>query len=80
MTLQLTPVQFEAALRDIGAKHYHNLHPFHGLLHAGKLAKPQVQAFRDWLIAEVAQFKQEVVWPEGGEPLQYQPRITTTPL
>jgi pyrroloquinoline-quinone synthase/pyrroloquinoline quinone biosynthesis protein D len=41
----LTAAQFEAALRDVGAKHYHNLHPFHRLLHAGKLSQPQVQAW-----------------------------------
>jgi coenzyme PQQ biosynthesis protein C len=41
----LTAAQFEAALREIGEKHYHNLHPFHRLLHSGKLEKPQVQAW-----------------------------------
>jgi len=45
MTDFLDPPQFEAALREIGAKHYHNLHPFHRLLHSGKLEKPQVQAW-----------------------------------
>ncbi len=41
----LTPAQLEAALRDIGAKRYHRLHPFHGLLHGGKLTRGQVQAW-----------------------------------
>lgn len=35
------------------------------------IQKPQVRAFRDWLLEEVAQFKKGMVWPEGGEPLQY---------
>ena len=35
----------EAALRQIGATRYHNLHPFHRLLHGGKLNKGQVQAW-----------------------------------
>jgi pyrroloquinoline-quinone synthase len=35
----------EAALREIGATRYHNLHPFHRLLHGGKLNKGQVQAW-----------------------------------
>ena len=35
----------EAALRHIGATRYHNLHPFHRLLHGGKLNKGQVQAW-----------------------------------
>lgn len=40
-----TPAELEAALREIGARRYHNLHPFHRLLHDGKLTKPQVQAW-----------------------------------
>ena len=35
----------EAALREIGAKRYHNRHPFHRLLHTGRLNKGQVQAW-----------------------------------
>jgi pyrroloquinoline-quinone synthase len=35
----------EAALRQIGATRYHNLHPFHRLLHGGKLNKGQIQAW-----------------------------------
>ena len=34
-----------SALRHIGATRYHNLHPFHKLLHGGKLNKGQVQAW-----------------------------------
>jgi coenzyme PQQ biosynthesis protein C len=41
----MTPDQLEAALRDIGAKRYHNLHPFHRMLHGGKCSKGQVQAW-----------------------------------
>ncbi len=37
--------QLEAKLRQIGATRYHNLHPFHRLLHGGKLNKGQVQAW-----------------------------------
>ena len=37
--------QLEAALRHIGATRYHSLHPFHALLHGGKLNKGQVQAW-----------------------------------
>lgn len=40
-----TPDQLEAVLREIGATRYHNLHPFHKLLHGGKLNKGQVQAW-----------------------------------
>jgi pyrroloquinoline-quinone synthase len=41
----LTTQQFEDALRAVGAERYHNLHPFHKLLHGGKLSKGQVQAW-----------------------------------
>ena len=37
--------ELEDALRQIGAVRYHNLHPFHKLLHGGKLNKGQVQAW-----------------------------------
>ena len=37
--------EFEAALRDIGKRRYHDLHPFHGLLHGGELGHGQVQAW-----------------------------------
>ena len=41
----LSHEELEAALRDIGARRYHNLHPFHRLLHDGKLNKDQVRAW-----------------------------------
>jgi len=41
----LGPDELEARLRAIGAERYHHLHPFHKLLHAGKLSKAQVQAW-----------------------------------
>src|SRR3979411_1610189 len=37
--------ELEAALRQIGAVRYHNLHPFHRRLRGGKLNKGQVQAW-----------------------------------
>lgn len=45
MTRLMTPDELEAALRKVGAERYHNLHPFHHLLHGGKLNKGQVQAW-----------------------------------
>jgi coenzyme PQQ biosynthesis protein C len=41
----LSPEELEAKLRDIGARRYHRLHPFHHLLHGGKCSKGQVQAW-----------------------------------
>lgn len=41
----MQPDELEAALRDIGARRYHRLHPFHHLLHSGQCTKGQVQAW-----------------------------------
>jgi coenzyme PQQ biosynthesis protein C len=41
----LSPEELEASLRDIGARRYHRLHPFHKLLHGGACTKAQVQAW-----------------------------------
>ncbi|MGI3778060.1 MAG: pyrroloquinoline-quinone synthase PqqC [Janthinobacterium lividum] len=41
----MTPDALEAALRDIGARRYHNLHPFHRMLHSGQCTRAQVQAW-----------------------------------
>ena len=41
----LTPDDFEAALRGIGERRYHRLHPFHKLLHGGHCTKGQIQAW-----------------------------------
>src|SRR6516165_7787394 len=41
----LSAEELEAALRAIGAERYHNRHPFHKLLHGGKLDRGQVQAW-----------------------------------
>jgi pyrroloquinoline-quinone synthase len=35
----------EGALREVGARRYHDRHPFHALLHGGRLDKGQVQAW-----------------------------------
>lgn len=41
----LDPAEFEAGIRAVGAERYHDKHPFHKLLHGGKLSKGQVQAW-----------------------------------
>ncbi len=41
----LSPEELADALRAIGAERYHIHHPFHRLLHAGKLTRGQVQAW-----------------------------------
>jgi coenzyme PQQ biosynthesis protein C len=41
----VTAEELETRLRDIGARRYHRLHPFHQLLHGGRCSKGQVQAW-----------------------------------
>ena len=45
MAAPMSPDELEAALRRIGAERYHNLHPFHRMLHGGKMNFGQVQAW-----------------------------------
>lgn len=45
MTEFLTAEEFERRLRQIGEQRYHSRHPFHKLLHEGRLNQGQVQAW-----------------------------------
>ena len=57
-----TAEELEATLRQIGASRYHNLHPFHRLLHGGKLNKGQVQAGHSTAIITRARFRRRTQW------------------
>lgn len=41
----LTVEELRAALREIGRKRYHHQHPFHLLMHEGRLSRGQLQAW-----------------------------------
>jgi coenzyme PQQ biosynthesis protein C len=45
VTEALPPSALEEALRAIGARRYHNLHPFHRLMSEGRCTKAQLQAW-----------------------------------
>lgn len=45
MSALLSPRDLEEKLRELGAARYHDKHPFHALLHGGKLDRGQVQAW-----------------------------------
>jgi pyrroloquinoline-quinone synthase len=45
MSNVMSPAGLEAAIRAVGAERYHDKHPFHRLLHGGRLDKGQVQAW-----------------------------------
>ena len=40
-----SPEEFERQIRAVGPAQYHDLHPFHKMLHGGKLSKDQVAAW-----------------------------------
>ena len=51
---KLTADDFDAAIRAVGAERYHDKHPFHKLLHGGKLDKGLEEAnAKGWLIVDV---------------------------
>ena len=41
----LSAKELEARLRDVGAERYHHQHPFHTMMHEGKLSRGQLQAW-----------------------------------
>jgi pyrroloquinoline-quinone synthase len=45
VTTPLPPAAFEAELRAVGRERYHDKHPFHILMHEGKLNRGQLQAW-----------------------------------
>lgn len=45
MSGALNRTEFEASLRRIGAERYHDKHPFHVLMHEGRLTQGQLQAW-----------------------------------
>jgi len=45
LTSPLPPEAFIARLRDEGARRYHDEHPFHQAMHAGRLCRAQLQAW-----------------------------------
>src|ERR1700691_758710 len=44
-TIKLTFDELHAALRQVGEERYHHKHPFHLLMHRGKLSRGQLQAW-----------------------------------
>ena len=41
----LVPTELEARMRALGVERYHHRHPFHELMHEGKLTRGQLQAW-----------------------------------
>ncbi len=70
MTTLLSPSELEERLRKIGAERYHHRHPFHKLLHSGKLDHGQVQAWalNRYYYQSMIPVKDAVIMAKMGDP------------
>lgn len=66
----MTPANLEAALRAIGAERYHHRHPFHQLMHEGKLTRGQLQAWalNRYYYQSVIPIKDAMILSRTGDP------------
>ena len=60
MSVLLSPAELEQKLRQMGAERYHHKHPFHALLHGGRLDRED-----DLVRAVVHRHAQDAVGREG---------------
>ncbi len=66
----LTPAEMEARLRAIGEERYHHRHPFHQLMHEGRLTRAQLQAWalNRYYYQSVIPIKDAIVLSRSGDP------------
>lgn len=66
----LTRAELEAALLAIGAERYHHLHPFHQLMHEGKLTRGQLQAWalNRYYYQSIIPIKDALILARGPDP------------
>ena len=66
----MTPAKLEAAFRAIGAERYHHRHPFHQLMHEGKLTRGQLQAWalNRYYYQSIIPLKDAIVLSRAAEP------------
>jgi pyrroloquinoline-quinone synthase len=65
-----TPAQLEARLRAVGPERYHHQHPFHQLMHEGKLTRGQMQAwaFNRYYYQSVIPIKDSIILSRSEDP------------
>ena len=63
--------ELEAALRQIGAEHYHSQHPFHKLMYQGKLTRGQLQAWalNRYYYQSIIPIKDSIILSRGPDPV-----------
>lgn len=66
----LTPPELHAALRAVGAERYHHRHPFHLLMHQGRLTRGQLQAWalNRYYYQSVIPIKDAIVLSRSDDP------------
>jgi pyrroloquinoline-quinone synthase len=66
----VTPDEFMARLREEGEKRYHDKHPFHVAMHAGKLSRAQIQAWvaNRWYYQTRIPIKDAIILSKSEDP------------
>jgi coenzyme PQQ biosynthesis protein C len=66
----MKPAELEASLRAIGPERYHHRHPFHQLMHEGKLTRGQLQAWalNRYYYQSVIPIKDAIILSRSGDP------------
>jgi pyrroloquinoline-quinone synthase len=66
----LAPAELEQRLRAIGAERYHHKHPFHQLMHEGRLTRGQLQAWalNRYYYQSVIPIKDSIILSRGEDP------------
>lgn len=66
----LAPAELERRLRSIGAERYHHRHPFHELMHEGKLTRGQLQAWalNRYYYQSIIPIKDSIILSRSSEP------------
>src|SRR5437868_13155072 len=69
-TSVMTEADFVAQLRNIGEERYHHRHPFHMLMHEGKLTRGQLQAWalNRFCYQSVIPIKDSVILSRSDDP------------
>lgn len=66
----LTAAELEARLRAVGEERYHHRHPFHKLMHEGKLTRGQLQAWalNRYYYQSIIPIKDSIVLSRSSDP------------
>jgi pyrroloquinoline-quinone synthase len=66
----LAPAELEQRLRAIGAERYHHKHPFHLMMHEGKLTRGQMQAWalNRYYYQSIIPIKDSIILSRGEDP------------